>query len=249
MSSVTMALPKARTNIGQLLKVVGLPTERERTATIAGQANDLVREVVVVIDGLIVTSIDQRTSADFTKTREEVFPQYVAAITALGSLARIILPKQTIERISLESFSQMEADFRDLGDSAFGTDLAERGLFTVWTLRKIYDLAREVETSELPKEHAKEDADKARDFVRFALWNRFHVDCLIKSMRANKRIYPDVVERVRDGLRAAVNAYAHIRQWADIRNPHPDVDPGSIEWTSEDEELLEDSMRDMEQTA
>jgi hypothetical protein len=251
MSSVATALPTPKINIGQLLKVVGLPTERERTSTIVGQANDLVREVVSVIDGLIVTSIDQRTSADFVKMREEVFPQYVAAITALGSLARIIMPKQSIERISLESFSQMEADFRDLGDSTFGTDLAERGLFTVWTLRKIYDIAKEIENSELPKEQeqAKEDTDKARDFVRYALWNRFHVDCLVKSMRTKKAIYPDVVEQVRDGLRAAVNAYAHIRQWADIRNPRPDVDPGEIEWTSEDEDLLADSMRDLEQTA
>ncbi len=249
MSSVEVALPTPRINIGQLLKVVGLPTERERTTTIVGQANDLVREVVLVIDGLVMASIDQRTSADFVKTREEVFPQYVAAITALGSLARIILPKQVIERISVESFSQMEADFRELGDSTFGTDLAERGLFTVWTLRKIYDLAKEIEASEFPKEHAKEDAEKAREFVRFALWNRFHVDCLIKSMRAKMPIYPDVVEQIRDGLRAAVNAYAHIRQWADIRIPRPDPDPGPIEWTSEDEELLADSMRDLEQPA
>jgi hypothetical protein len=249
MSSIAIALPTPRVNIGQLLKVVGLPTERERTTTIVGQANDLVREVVLVIDGLIMTSIDQRTSSDFIRTREEVFPHYVAAITALGSLARIILPKQVIERISVESFSQMEADFRDLGDSTFGTDLAERGLFTVWTLRKIYDLAKEIETSDLPKEQAKEDAEKAREFVRFALWNRFHVDCLIKSMRAKRPIYPDVVEQIRDGLRAAVNAYAHIRQWADIRIPRPDPDPGPIDWTSEDEELLADSMRDLEQTA
>ena len=249
MSSVAMTLPRAKISLGQLLKVVGLPTERERTAAIAGQANDLIREVVLVIDGMIITSIDQRSSTDFVKTREEVFPQYVAAITALGSLARIILPKQTIERISLESFSEMEADFRDLGDSTFSSDLAERGLFTVWTLRKIYDLAREIEASELPKEQTKEDTEKAREFIRFALWNRFHVDCLIKSMRSKKPIYPEVVEHVRDGLRAAVNAYAHIRQWAEVRSPRPDVDPGPVEWTSEDEELLADSMCDLEQTA
>jgi hypothetical protein len=249
MSSVATALPTPKINIGQLLKVVGLPTERERASTIVGQANDLVREVVAVIDGLIVTSIDQRTSADFVKMREEVFPQYVAAIQALGSLARIIMPKQAIERISLESFSQMEADFRDLGDSTFGTDLAERGLFTVWTLRKIYDIAKEIENSELPKEQAKEDTEKARDFVRCALWNRFHVDCLIKSMRTTKAIYPEVTEHLRDGLRAAVDAYAHIRQWADVRNPHPDIDPGPIEWTNEDEDWINDSMTDLEQTA
>jgi hypothetical protein len=249
MSTASMTVPAPKINLGQLLKVVGLPTERDRAATTAGQINNLFREVVVVIDGLVAASIDQRRSAEFVKIREEVFPQYVAAITALGSLARIVIPKQTIDRISLESFSEMEADFRDFGDSALGSDLAERGLFTVWIIRKIYDLAKEIEASEFPKENAKEDVEKAREFVRFALWNRFHVDCLIKSIRTNKPIYPEVVEHIRDGLRAAVDAYAHVRQWADIRNPRPDLDPGPIEWTGEDETWLLDSMRDLEQTA
>jgi hypothetical protein len=249
MSTASMTVPAPKINLGQLLKVVGLPTEKDRAATTEGQVNQLVREVVVIIDGFVAASIDQRSSEEFVKMREEVFPQYVAAITALGSLARMVIPKQTIDRISLESFSEMEADFRDFGDSVLGSDLAERGLFTVWTIRKIYDLAKEIEGSELPKENAKEDVEKARDFVRFALWNRFHVDCLIKSIRTNKPIYPAVVEHIRDGLRAAVDAYAHVRQWADIRNPRPDSDPGLIEWTDEDEILLLDSMRDLEQTA
>lgn len=250
MSSVAMTLPKPKVNVGQLLKVVGLPTERERKAAIVGQASDLLREVVLIIDGLVATSIDQRTSADFVRVREEVFPQYVDAITALGRLARIILSKQAIEGISLESFSEMEADFRELGDSSFGSDLAERGLFTVWTLRKIYDLAREIESFPQPQgEEAREDIEKARDFVRYALWNRFHVDCLIKSMRSKKAIYPEVVEQLRDGLRAAVNAYAHIRQWADIRNPQHESDPGEIDWSAEDEAWVKDSMADLGQTA
>jgi hypothetical protein len=249
MSTASMTVPAPKINLGQLLKVVGLPTERDRAATTAGQVNHLFREVVVVIDGFVAASIDQRSSAEFVRMREEVFPQYVAAITALGSLARIVIPKQTIDRISLESFSEMEADFRDSGDSALGSDLAERGLFTVWTIRKIYDLAKEIEASEFPKENAKEDVEKAREFVRFALWNRFHVDCLIKSIRTGKPIYPEVVEHIRDGLRAAVDAYAHVRQWADIRNPRPDLDPGPIECTGEDEAWVLDSMRDLEQTA
>lgn len=249
MGSAAMALPKPNINVGQLLKVVGLPTERDRAAKGAVAHGELVREIVAVIDGLITTCVDQHTATGFVKAREEMFPQYVAAVTALGSLTRIILPKQTIERISLESFSEIEADFRDLGETTIGADLTERGLFTLWTLRKIYDLAKEIETYEIPKENAKEDADKAREFVRYALWTRFHLDCLMKSTRTNRPVYPEVTEHLRDGLRAAVNTYAHIRQWADIRNPRPDVDPGPIEWTDDDQILLEDSMMDLEQTA
>lgn len=152
---------------GRTMAPLGLPTERERTGAIVGQANDLVRQIVAVIDGLVTTSVDQRTSSDFIRVRADVFPQYTAAIMALGALTRIVLPKHTIERLSVEAFSEMEADLRDKGVSTFGSDLTERGLFTVWTLRKIYDLAKEIEIVEMPKDHIEEDANKARDFVRF----------------------------------------------------------------------------------
>jgi hypothetical protein len=246
MSSVSMTLPRPIINIGELLKIVGLPTERERTAKLVDRAGDLVRQVVSVIDDLVTRSIEQRTAAEFSTVRGEVFPQYCAAVRALGDLARIVLPQATIERLSMESFSEMEADFREFGSSTFGSDLTERGLFTVWTLRKIYDLAKEISASPVPKEIAEQDAEKARDFVRFALWNRFHVDCLTKSMRAKKPIYPEVVDPIRDGLRAAVDAYAHIRQWADLRNPKPEPDFAPIEWTGDDDALLADSMYDLD---
>jgi hypothetical protein len=242
-----MAFPKPKVNVGQLLKVVGLPTEREQAEKSVAEHADFLRGIVVVVDGLISTAIDQRTAASFDAVREEVFPQYVAAVMALGSLTRIVLSKQTIDRISLESFSEMEADFRELGDSTVGLDLTERGLFTLWTIRKIYDLGKEIEASDLPKENAKEDSEKAREFVRFGLWSRFHLDCLIKSVRTKKPIYPDVTEPLRDGLRASVNAYAHICQWADLRTPQVEQGLPAVEWTDDDEMLLVDSMRDLDQ--
>jgi hypothetical protein len=242
-----MAFPKPKINIGQLLKVVGLPTEREQAEKSTAEQVDFLRGIIVVVDGLISTAADQRTAAAFVAVREEVFPQYVGAVMALGSLTRIVLSKQTIDRISLESFSEMEADFRDSGDSTVGPDLTERGLFTLWTIRKIYDLGKEIEASDIPKENTKEDSEKAREFVRFGLWSRFHLDCLIKSVRTKKPIYPDVTEPLRDGLRASVNAYAHIRQWADLRTPRLEQELPAIQWTDEDEILLGDSMRDLDQ--
>jgi hypothetical protein len=248
MGSVAVSLPKPKINLGDLLKVVGLPTERERETRIPDSAGDLVREVVAVIDGLISTSIEQHTAEAFCETREIVFPQYCAAVRALGDLARIVLPKHTIDRMSIESFAVMESDFRELGGATFGADLTERGLFTAWTLRKIYDLGQEISASPQPKENAKEDTELARGFVRMALWNRFHLDCLTKSMRAGKPLYPEVIDPIRDGLRAAVDAYAAIRQWADLRNPsRPEtMDFASLEWTNDDEVLLSDSMRDLD---
>ena len=246
-----MAFLKPKINVGQLLKVVGLPTELERAEKSAAEHADFLRGVVGVVDGLISTAIEQRTAASFIAVREVILPQYVAAVMALGSLTRIVLSKQTVDRISLDSLSEIEADFRDSGDSTIGPDLTERGLFTLWTIRKIYDLGREIEDSESTRERSEDDSEraseKARHFVRFGLWSRFHLDCLIKSVRTQKAIYPDVTESLRDGLRASVDAYAHIRQWADLRNPREEQELPAIEWTNEDEILLSDSMRDLDQ--
>lgn len=248
MGSTAIALPKA--NLAELLKLVGLPSKTsrsERTAEMLGRANELVRRVGSVIDDLVFAAIDKRTAEDFVRARGDVFPQYFAAMRALGDLARILIPKPTIERLSAEWFSELEADFRERGPSAFGSNLTEQGIFTVWILRKIHDLAQEIATSESPKENQAKDVEIATDFAVKGMWTRFHVDCLTKSMHDDRPIYPEVVDQIRDGLRAAVNTYACIRQWADFRNPKLEPELGPIEWTEEDELLLTDSMRDLEQ--
>jgi hypothetical protein len=246
---VAIPKPDLREVLGQLLKLVGLPskaTEGDRAGEIPAQANELVRSIVTVIDDLVSVVLAMRTSADFRAARVEVFPQYFAAMRALGDLGRIVLPKQTLIRLSAEWFSELEADFRDIGPSAFGSDLTERGIFTVWTLRKIHDMAQEITVSPPHTKETGKDREMAMDFARRAIWTRFHVDCLTKAMRDKKSIYPEVVEDIRDGLRQAVDTYACIRQWADLRNPRTEPEVNPIEWTDDDELLLADSMSDLE---
>jgi hypothetical protein len=194
---------------------------------------------------LISTAIEKRTAEEFRATTVQIFPQYFAAMRALGDLVRIVVPKQTMERLSEEWISELEADFRDHGPSTFGADLTDRGIFTAWMFRKISDLAKEVSVSPNAKD-SEADVQMASDFAAKALWTRFHIDCLVKAMRGNKPIYPGVVEPVRDGLRMAVNTYACIREWVDLRNPIPEPEIGPIEWTDEDELLLADSMSDLD---
>jgi hypothetical protein len=46
-------------------------------------------------------------------------------------------------------------------------------------------------------------------------------------------------------LRAAVDAYAWIRQAVDLRAPVTEPQLSPVEWTPDDELLLNDSMRDL----
>jgi hypothetical protein len=233
-----------KTNAGELLKLVGLPSETEHAAKqLSGSANELIRTVVSIIDGLVLCALEKRTAQDFVTARNEVFPQYFAAMRAMGDLIRIVVPQPARERLIAESLSELESDFRELGAQTFGSDLTDRGIFTVWTLRKISDLAQEIGKLPPPPKDNDTDSDIFTNFAFYGLWTRFHVDCLIKSMRSKKPIFPEVVEPIRDGLRAAVDAYSWIRQAVDLRAAGEEPELAPIPWDEEDEHLLVDSMR------
>jgi hypothetical protein len=245
-SPATVIFPQ---NIGQnpreLLGLVGLPSDAEHTAKqLSGSANDLIRSVVSIIDDLILRAIRQRTREDFEATRSEVYPQYFAAMTALGMLISITVPKEEISWLAAQSLSELEADFRDTGASSFGAGLRDRGLFTVWILRKIAELAPEVLKAQSLPETKKQDNELALQFGSHAVWSRFHIDCLVNSMHSRTPIFPDVVPSIEEGLRAAVNAYAWIRQAVDLRVGHPEQEIPPIQLDDDDEAFLADSMRE-----
>lgn len=73
-----------RTSVGELLKVVGLPTKSDRTIG----TNELIKEIVRLIDNQVSVTATQRTTEDFVKIRSEVFPNYVSAMMSLGSFAK-----------------------------------------------------------------------------------------------------------------------------------------------------------------
>jgi len=250
MGSLTAVLPQGigeeRTN---LLSLVGLPSDVEHAPQrLSGVANGVIRSVVQVTNDLVVRAMQQRTKEQFDKTRGEVFPQYFHAMLALGALMRIALPKNDFACLTAQSLSELEADFRDKGAAAFGAALRDRGLFTVFALRKISDLSEEICKTEVKGKASKKDQEMAREFGVTALWARFHIDCLVKSMDSGMPIFPDVVESIEDGLRAVVNAYAWIQQGAALRNNQSEPDLAPIHWDAEDEALLADSMRDLDES-
>jgi hypothetical protein len=226
-------------SLRDLLELPALPSESERAARqLSASAHELVRNVACIIDSMVLRTMEARTAESFETTRNELFSEYFSAMCALGALLRVIVPKKDIGWIAAQSLSCLEADLRNEGAAAFGSELRDRGLFTVWTLRKISDLGEEMDET-------KPGSEKARQFAIAAIWARFHIDCLIKSMQLHKPIFPEVVEPVADGLRAAVNAYAWLRQEVDGQNGVSEPDLSPVMWEQEDEVFVADSMRDL----
>jgi hypothetical protein len=139
----------------------------------------------------------------------------------------------------------MEADFRDHGVAAFGAEVNDQALFTVWTLRKINDLASRICATDAVKPHlVPADREQAMRFVMHVLHGRFHLDCLKSSLRTGTPIYPEVLGCISEGLRSVVNGYSHIKQACDLRNTEENEEMIFIDFDEEERELLASSMAD-----
>lgn len=64
-------------------------------------------------------------------------------------------------------------------------------------------------------------------------------------MQLHRPVYPQVLEVVMDGLRAAVNAYAWARRGLDLRAPKSEPEMTPIEWDDEEQDLLREATFDM----
>jgi hypothetical protein len=244
-----MALPCSEARIGRVIAfpaASAFPGSPERLSRqLSVTAGDLVRSISSVLEDLVLCAIEKRTAEEFRAVREDVFPKYFEAMHALSSLASIVVPAHVLDRLSNEFFSETEAACREHARAAFGAELQEQLVFTVWTLRKTADLCRQITVVPLPEHLRDADKELSRGYARTAVWSRFHLDCLLQSMQLRRPVYPDVCELIIDGLRAAVNAYAWARRGLDLRSPENDADPACVEWDDEDRQLLGEATYDL----
>lgn len=241
----TACLNLEGTAVENRLAFLALPAKRA-AQQVTGSANEVFQAIQTILGQIMADVCAKRTADEFVAARNEYFPQYRTVMMALSALISTVVPKGVIERLSYESMSEMEADFRDHARASFGKDICDQALFTIFTLRKINDLGDRIQINQEPAEDLKAaDRKLAESFVTHVIYCRFHLDCLSTSLRTGRTLYPEVLDCVSDGLRSLVNAYAYIRQATDLRNPHGGEEQISIEFDEEEQELMALSMNDL----
>jgi hypothetical protein len=238
----TMCLELEATAQEDRLAFLALPA-KHASAQITGTTNDLFKAAQAILNQIVADMCGRRTTQEFEQARNEYYTQYVMVMLAVGRLISAVVPTKVIDRLSWESLSELEAEFRDGGIAAFGKDISDQALFTVWTLRKIHDVVTRLQESKGAIEKA--DQKLAKDFVDHILYSRFHLDCLMMSLRSDRAIYPEVLECISEGLRSLVNAYAYIRQVSDAGQATAIEAPILIEFDDEERELVALSMEDL----
>lgn len=227
------------------IRLLGLPAEKSAEKQLSGSADEVVKTIASVLNQMVMSAIDQRAANEFVSVQAEVFPKYVQLVVSLAAIVSTIVPSPVLSRLTAESFSELEADVREHAMAAFGAEMRDRALFTVWTLRKIADLLPVFSAGNVSKEDGPKEAEFLNSFLRHALAARFGIDCLRASMRSGHTIYPEILPVIDNGLRSVVDAYAWIKQAADLRSPADDTESAPAAWDVEDDQLLKESMLDL----
>ena len=225
--------------------LLGLPTERAAKRRLPGQADEVLTSISSIMDEIVLGAIEKRTAKEFLAYFDERFSQYARLVVSFGRIVSVVVPKPAIARLAAESFCELESDIRAHGVASFGEAMRDRAAFTVWTLRQISEQVDAlIEASPSGREHEKE-AEFYSHFLFHALRARFNIDCLTASMRLERAIFADVLPVIDDGLCSAVDAYAWAKQALALRVPSDELQQLPDYWTTEDEEILSESMREL----
>lgn len=146
--------------------------------TLSPNISEVFNGCAAQLRGILGSIIESRTRADYQREFDRSFSKYVGLTLAMSHFASAVIPRESIERLSRESICELEADFRDKGMDAFGEDVRNQALFTVWTLRKVNDLVDQIIAAKLDDSKKKADSASCVRFNFHLFRAQFGLDCL-----------------------------------------------------------------------
>lgn len=231
----------AEPQLGELIGFAAAPARhRERHP-----AEDLLRNSVAALEELLGGLVTKRSALEFRMGRDAMLPTYWQVMAGTAQVVQLLMPREEVEHIVAESLTELEAGLRDHGEAMLGNAVKDQALFTVWTLRKMAAVAQKIAARPISGELLETDRALSRNYLAAAVWARFHLDCVVRSMRLNQPLFPEVLEEVSRGMESIVPAFAAIREAADLRFPRPQIEEDIVpSWDEEDQTLLDASMDD-----
>ncbi len=214
------------------------------SVSISQVAESLIENAHSLLDMLVTQAVSAKSADEFNAVVDRVFPQYFSVAHGLSQLISIAEPNR-INELGEASFSKMDSFFQALGLDAYGVDVQDQAVFTVWTLKKITDLCQQINAAPLQEDCAVEDRELWHKYVWMSMRTTFFLDCLGKSIVLRRPFPRDILPILMEGLRCAVNAYAYARCALDHRIPIEEEKAEVGEWDNEDEYLLRIAMNEM----
>ncbi|MGB8535146.1 MAG: hypothetical protein WCD57_01920 [Acidobacteriaceae bacterium] len=227
---------------GGMLKapVLAVPT-RQSSQQISSKVDHAIQGVVSLVDDILTTVVDSHKGDEF----DRCFPAYAQLVLAYSAIMRQTISPAVMQRVVWQSLIE-EEELREKGLPAFGEAVTEQAIFTVWSMRKIGDVIEQIVAAPQLQSGNADDMEFCRKASYHALRARFSLDCLHFAIRHHRALSPDIIERIDDGMRSAVDSYSWIRQGLDLRLPRQESFEVKLDWDEEDQELLDASMSDVD---
>jgi len=206
----------------------------------------LIRDLVSVLDRQLIAAVDTRSESEFSAVRDRVFFRYVRALRALDDTISNLIPPDLRREVSENATSELSSDL-EKQESRLGPKLVEQSIFTLWTINKIRSLADEIcAAGDVSATDKAADTILLNEYRGVSLWAQFHLDTVFAAMKFDMPVCEEIREPLCDGLRAAVNAYAVMKDALYLRRPMVEQSgANALPWDEEDDQLLDASMRDM----
>ena len=207
---------------------------------------EVFRGASAALEQMVTTVIETRNAEEYDAVVSKVFSNYAAISIALSQIAEAVVPTDAFERMTRESICELEADFRDKAQTMFGSAVKEQTMFTIWTIRKIHDILPRLRSAKILDETKREeDKDFNMRFTVSSLMAYFALDCLNAAMTMNRPVYPEVMDRLVDGLRSMVNAYTWARRGLALRIPQVEEPMEDMSLEPEEREFLDAAQRSL----
>jgi hypothetical protein len=237
---MSIGLTEAQLDIipGSMFIPVGLVEQPARDRLQVSYA-EIAQRISAELDDLANQILTAPTVEDFAASRDTLFPSYVKLSQALGNIILAKLDKAELPGLVDASLAVLKAEVASKAALYFGDDAVLEILFAISTLKSAYRWIPHLMSGKVANESRLEDIELARNFTGAAMWSNFHLTALVRALRNNQTIIPEILHELLDGLRSSVMVYAFVRAALDLRNiPYARYSEGlETSWDAEDEAL------------
>lgn len=191
------------------------------------------------MDSLAKQLISCRSKEEFCALRQEIFPKYLNASFAVGSMMKSVMTNVDHVEIVQEALASIMKFFKSEGAAYLGSDGRAEVIFCLSTLRKAVSMVRYILSKKIAPESKEADSGLARQFAMQVIFFQLNLECLRLALTSEDSLNPEVLTEIVEGLRASVMAYAAARQAMELRgfSEKRYLEAPDASWDEEDEEL------------
>ena len=177
---------------------------------------------------------------EFDPLRSQEFASYMRLCTAFTNVALTVIDQNEFAHILQDSLVKTESKFAASAHAYLGDEDYREALFSITNLRSAQRLLPAlIIHSPMNADDRCRDRELAKLYVTANVWANMHLHCLQLAIEKNQLVAQEILNRLLEGLRQSLMAYAYAREALDLRGVNQARYANALDviWDAEDEAL------------